>query len=139
MGMDFSELEKGIDRELQPILPSKVTRGIAVKKLLAVVGAEVNEPACPATKLTFWDKAWDGTKHFIYGFVLAGGGAIAVSRAPLYLLAAGVIGGVVEASRKVAKNNLKEQGKDYADVLDKLLTIVLELIKAWREKKSKKN
>lgn len=138
MAVDFNELEKGIDEELEPILPSAETRQIDVKKLLAVVSEKVDIPECIQTKLTFWDKVWDGTKHFVYGFVLAGGSILVVYKGWLTIPQAVAAAAAVEATRKVAKNNLKEQGKDYADLLDKLLTVVIALIGLWRENKSKK-
>ena len=138
MAVDFDELEKGLDATLEPLLPSRITRQIAVKKLLAVVSSKVDEPETPSTKLTFWDKVWDGTKHFIYGLVLAGGSVFVVYQGWLTIPQAVAAAAAMEAGRKITKNNLKEQGKDYADLLDKLLTIVLALINIWRENKSKK-
>lgn len=99
---------------------------------------KVPVPGMPAQKITFWDKAWIGTKHFIYGFLLSGVAAFAVSKDPYYLLVAGAFGGAIEAWRKVHKTNMEEKDSDWADVLDKLLCIVVELIRLWREKKSSK-
>jgi hypothetical protein len=139
MATNFEEvLAAGLTKELTPILPDKTTRDAAVKRLLAVVSEKVEVPVCAPTKLTFWDKVWVGTKHFIYGFLLSGVPAIAISKDPLYLLIAGVIGGGLEAWRKVHKETKLENDSDWADVLDKLLNIFVELIRLWREKKSSK-
>jgi hypothetical protein len=99
---------------------------------------KVPDPGCPATKITFWDKVWDGTKHVLYGAGIAGGALLAVKMGWLSIPEAVAAFAVIEGGRKVAKDTLKNNGKDYADVLDKLLMLILELVKLWRENKSKK-
>jgi hypothetical protein len=94
-------------------------------------------PVCPGTQLTFWEKSWIGTKHFIYGFILAGVPAIAISHDPWYLLISGLAGGALSAWRKTEKDKAVANGNDWPDVLDKLLSLILQLIQAWRESKNK--
>jgi hypothetical protein len=108
------------------------------KKLTLPYPNKVDVPGCPATKLTFWDKVWDGTKHVLYGAGIAGGALLAVKMGWLSIPEAVAAFAVIEGGRKVAKDTLKNNGKDYADVLDKLLMLILELVKLWRENKSKK-
>jgi hypothetical protein len=81
---------------------------------------------------------WVGFKHFIYGAILAGGAALAAGSAWPVAAGLAITGGVAEAARKTLKDKNVAEGKNYADVIDKVLAIILELIKLWREKKSEK-
>jgi hypothetical protein len=117
-----------------PIEPIKPKPG----KLTLPYPDKVPIPGCPATKITFWDKVWDGTKHVLYGAGIAGGSLLAVKMGWLSIPEAVAAFAVIEGGRKVAKDTLKNNGKDYADILDKLLMLILELVKLWRENKSKK-
>jgi len=79
---------------------------------------------------------WVGAKHFLYGAIIAGSAALAAGSAWPVALALAISAGSIEAARKVSKDKAVANGSSWADVLDKLLAVVLELVKAWRERKS---
>jgi len=81
---------------------------------------------------------WVGFKHFLYGAILAGGASLAAGSAWPVAVGLAITGGAAEATRKTLKDKNAIDGKNYADVIDKVLAIILELIKIWREKKSSK-
>lgn len=71
------------------------------------------------------DRVWMGAKHFLYGFVLAGATALQTTGNVTTALIAGVIGGAAGATRKVYKETRKNEGKDWFDILDKLLELII--------------
>ena len=101
----------------------------------------VKVPILVMSNATLADKVsanpwWVGFKHFLYGAILAGGASLAAGSAWPVAVGLAITGGVAEATRKTLKDKNAADGKNYADVIDKVLAIILELIKLWREKKS---
>lgn len=85
---------------------------------------------------------WDGFRHFLFGMVGVGGGALAafatagVLATPYAWPIIGglaVAGGFAEAGRKVAKE--KSGGKDWTDLLYKILEFIVRLIQSKGVKK----
>ena len=81
------------------------------------------------------DRIWMGAKHFLYGFVIAGGTAFQTTGNWTTALVAGLVGGAAGATRKIVKETRKDQGKDWSDFLDRLLELAILLVKVWRERR----
>lgn len=81
------------------------------------------------------NKVWIGTKHFLYGFSIAATASIVAGAHPYLALGLGVAGGIAEATRKVAKEAAAGKGSDWADILDKVLAIIMAVIEAMKKKK----
>ena len=85
---------------------------------------------------------WDGIRHFLFGVIQGGGGALAAlaaagmmsSPAAWPIVGACAAGfGVVEAGRKVAKT--KSGGRDWTDVLYQILELILKFFTMRKEGK----
>jgi hypothetical protein len=123
------------EHEAQPILKPPWKPTITDKP--ACVPGMVNNTANLPDKIAA-SKVWVGIKHFVYGFSLAATASIVAGAHPYLAIGLGVAGGVAEATRKVAKETAAEQGKDWADILDKILSILVALIEAWKKRKEVK-
>lgn len=121
---------------LEP-MPNPVDRPFEDRDLTKPYLTKVGVPTCPATKATFWDKLWVGTKHFTYGFLVAAGTAAATDSPWQQILLLAIGGGAALAFRKTAKDAAVEQGKEWPDLLDKLLELIILLVKLWRNSKKK--
>lgn len=129
------------ETELQPIPPKPVKDALPCPNKVGVpdlpdsIKPKVNMPS----KSSLW---WDGIRHFLFGVVEGGGGALAalatagIMANPVAwpIVGACAVGfGVVEAGRKVAKE--KSGGKDWTDLLYAILEFVVKLIQSKGVKK----
>lgn len=103
------------------------------RELASFKPVEVPEMVQPGVPLS--DRLWMGTKHFLYGFVVAGFTAFQTTGNLTTALIAGTIGGAAGAGRKVVKESRKDKGKDWSDFLDRILELAILLVKVWRERK----
>jgi dienelactone hydrolase len=80
---------------------------------------------------------WVGFRHFAIGFSLAAAAALAAGAHPYLAAGLGVAGGIAEAARKTVKD--KAESKDnWGDILDKIMSIIVALVEAWKKRKEVK-
>jgi len=112
------------DSKKEPRLP--YPDKVVVPELPDSIKPKVAMPA----KSSLW---WDGIRHFLFGVLEGGGGALAAlatagmmaNPAAWPIVGACAVGfGVVEAGRKVAKE--KSGGKDWTDILYQVLQLILK-------------
>jgi len=90
---------------------------------------------------SFFDRPfWQSLRHFILGFVAVGGTALATSGGNwIAALGAAVSGGVAAASRKRIDDKRRAEGKDdIITVIGKFLSLLIELLKMWKNRKESK-
>jgi hypothetical protein len=105
----------------------------------------VEEPPIIIGKPSFWDKAkrslvkgttFDFMRHFVIGFVGVGGTTLATTKNLAFSLIGGVLGGLVEGSRKVwSSKTAAKNGGTKNRLLEALMQLLVYLIDYWMEKR----
>ena len=142
---DFEPLVPEIPREEHTPGPPRPKPPVDLGKPVPVPPFKGGDKVSLAEKIVLPARSsliWDGIRHFLFGVIQGGGGALAA------LVAAGMMSspaawpivgacaagfGVVEAGRKIAKT--KSGGRDWTDVLYQILELILKFFTMRKEGK----
>lgn len=121
--------------KMEPITPNfKTPPPEAITDKPVPVPPMVNNEPSTGDKLAA-NKWWIGLKHFIYGFSIGATASLVAGAHPYLAVGLGVAGGIAEATRKITKEKVADKGSDWADILDKLLKIIVAIVDAMKKKK----